>query len=136
MPDLSDSNDTDSAQSSHSQDILYITLGVVLGAMMLVLIMFGVMCIWRAKQVNNDRMARECDWRRAPYYDGSYRYVDTNGSTPHYKYHHVNGSMNGGLHHPPNHVYTQGIGHLPFGETATAIDPQPMYPLTQVSVLC
>ena len=39
--------------------------------------------------------------------------------------------MNGGPHQPPNHLYTQGIGHLPFGETATAIDPQPLYPLSQ-----
>ena len=37
-----------------SEDILYITLGVVLGAMLLVLIMFAVMCVWRAKQVNRD----------------------------------------------------------------------------------
>ncbi|XP_072049440.1 cell adhesion molecule-related/down-regulated by oncogenes-like [Amphiura filiformis] len=133
MPELPDSpDDADSAQNTQGQDILYITLGVVLGAMMLVLIMFGVMCIWRAKQVNNERITRmECDWRHAPYYDGSYRYVNTNGSTPHYKYQHVNGNMNGGPHHAPSHVYTQGIGHLPFGETATVIDPQPMYPLSQ-----
>ena len=80
-------------------------------------------------------LGMEYDWRRGgggPYYDGSYRYMDANGSTPHYKYQPVNGcGMNGGVH-PPNHVYTQGIGHLPFGETATAIDSQPMYPLSQV----
>ena len=42
------------APSGQSEDILYITLGVVLGAMLLVLIMFAVMCVWRAKQVNRD----------------------------------------------------------------------------------
>ena len=52
---------TDNAEpngSGTNQDILYITLGVVLGAMLLVLIMFGVMCIWRAKQVNHERKYR------------------------------------------------------------------------------
>lgn len=58
IPNLPDDTEPDAA-SGQGEDILYITLGVVLGAMLLVLIMFGVMCIWRAKQVNSNRMARK-----------------------------------------------------------------------------
>jgi hypothetical protein len=115
IPSLPDDEEPDTS-TGQGEDILYITLGVVLGAMLLVLIMFGVMCIWRAKQVNNDRIAR--DFHYGYYCDGAYRH--TNGNA--YKFGHY---MNGNT--PQSH----GIGNPPFGETATPSDPRPLYTMPQ-----
>ncbi|XP_071806878.1 cell adhesion molecule-related/down-regulated by oncogenes-like [Asterias amurensis] len=116
IPNLPDDAEPDAA-AGQGEDILYITLGVVLGAMLLVLIMFGVMCIWRAKQVNNNRMAR--DFHYGYYCDGAYRHANGNA----YKFggHYMNG--NG----PPGH----GIENVPYGEMTTSADPRPLYTMPQ-----
>ncbi|XP_038065324.1 brother of CDO-like isoform X1 [Patiria miniata] len=115
IPSIPDDTEPD-ASTNQGEDILYITLGVVLGAMLLVLIMFGVMCIWRAKQVNNDRLAR--DWHYGYYCDGAYRHNNGNA----YKFGHY---MNGNT--PQGH----GGGNPPYGDTATPADPRPLYTMPQ-----
>ncbi|XP_022108507.1 brother of CDO-like [Acanthaster planci] len=115
IPSLPDDNEPDTS-SGQGQDILYITLGVVVGAMLLVLIMFAVMCIWRTKQVNNDRVTR--DFHHGYYCDGAYRHANGNA----YKFGHY---MNGNT--PQGH----GIGNPPFGETVTPGDPRPLYTMPQ-----
>ncbi|XP_030833960.1 cell adhesion molecule-related/down-regulated by oncogenes [Strongylocentrotus purpuratus] len=103
-----------------SEDILYITLGVVLGAMLLVLIMFAVMCVWRAKQVNRDSNG-PVHWNNQPMYDGSFAYLE--GA----KYPYVNGKLNS------NHSGPNGMAgrHNPYSETNGGSKPRPLYTLPQ-----
>ncbi|XP_054760264.2 cell adhesion molecule-related/down-regulated by oncogenes-like [Lytechinus pictus] len=103
-----------------SEDILYITLGVVLGAMLLVLIMFAVMCVWRAKQVNRDSNG-PVHWNNQPMYDGNFAYLD--GA----KYPYMNGKPNSN-HSGPNGVAGR---HNHYSETNGGSKPRPLYALPQ-----
>ncbi|XP_071495667.1 cell adhesion molecule-related/down-regulated by oncogenes-like [Diadema antillarum] len=106
------------APRGQSEDILYITLGVVLGAMLLVLIMFAVMCVWRAKQDTRDPNM-PAHWNNRPYYDPSFQFVDSG------KYPCANGKLNS------NHSGPNGMTPHAYRETNGGIEPRPLYTLPQ-----
>lgn len=76
------------------ENMLYIALGVVLGAMMLLMVMFLAMCFLRSKHVGEVKNMRYIspDLQHTMYSDGSYTYAKThNGSLPHF--HESNGAV-------------------------------------------